>query len=105
MTVECALKDQDGRASGFRVKTTLEYRWGYVKIRKEFLAPAGARVREVCPLSTVLAPSLSDYGYREGITEEEKAPPFSFGSNRLGEAASGPSLGPGPADAATCRVP
>jgi len=39
-------------------------------------------VREVCPLSTVLAPSLTDYGYREGITEEEKAPPFSFGSNR-----------------------
>ena len=85
VTVECELKGQDGRASGLRVKSTLQYRWGYVKIRKELLAPAGFRVREVCPLSTVLAPSLCDYGYREGITEEEKAPPFSFGSNRWGK--------------------
>jgi hypothetical protein len=85
VTVQCALKDQSGGASGLRVKTTLEYRWGYVKIRKELLAPAGFGVREVCPLSTVLAPSLTDYGYREGITEEEEAPPFSFGSNRWGK--------------------
>jgi hypothetical protein len=85
VTVEVALKDQTGRAAGIRVKTTLQYRWGYIKIRKELLATAGNRVREICPLFTVLAPSLSDYGYREGITEEEKAPPFSFGSNRWGK--------------------
>ncbi len=85
VTVECVLKDEAGQASRFRVKTTYQYRWGYIKIRKELLAPAGDRVREVCPLSTILAPSLSDYGYREGITEEEKAPPFSFGSNRWGK--------------------
>jgi hypothetical protein len=85
VTVECELKGQDGRASGFRLKSTLQYRWGYIKIRKEFFAPAGAGVREVCPLSTILAPSLSDYGYREGITEEEKAPAFGFGSNRWGK--------------------
>jgi hypothetical protein len=85
VTVECALKSQDGRALGLRVKSTLQYRWGYVKIRKEFLAPVNLRVREVCPLSTILAPSLSDYGYREGITEEEQAPAFSFGSNRWGK--------------------
>jgi hypothetical protein len=91
VTIQCALKDQAGRASGFGVKTTLEYRWGYVKIRKELLAPAGASVREVCPLSTVLAPSLCDYGYREGITEEEKAAPFAFGSNRWGKLRLGQS--------------
>lgn len=85
VTVRCALKDRSGRAPGLRVKTTLKYGWGYVKIRKELSAPAGTRVREVCPLSTVLAPGLTDYGYREGITEEEKAPPFSFGSNRWGK--------------------
>ena len=85
VTVECALKGQDGRDSGLRVKSTLQYRWGYVKIRKELLAPADSRVREVCPLATILAPSLSDYGYREGITEEEKAPAFAFGSNRWGK--------------------
>jgi len=85
VTVRCALKNQSGEASGVSVKTTLEYRWGYVKIRKEFLAPAGVGLREVCPLSTVLAPSLSHYGYRQGITEEERAPPFSFGSNQWGK--------------------
>ncbi|MBN1852645.1 MAG: hypothetical protein JW829_07965 [Pirellulales bacterium] len=85
VSVESALKDQAGQTSGIRVKSTLQYRWGYIKIRKEFLAPPGMRVREVCPFSTVLAPSLSSYGYREGITEEEGAPPFSFGSNRWGK--------------------
>lgn len=85
VTVECTLRGQDGRASPLRVKTTLQYRWGYVKIRKELLAPAGLRVREVCPLATVLAPSLSDYGYRKGLTEEDGAPPFSFGSNVWGK--------------------
>jgi len=90
VTVECMLKYPDGRASGFRVKTTLKYCWGYVKIRKEFVAPAGARVREVCPLATILAPSLSSYGYREGRTEEEKAPPFAFGSNVWGNLSARP---------------
>ena len=89
--VESGLADNQGRASGLRVKSTFEYRWGYVKIHKEFLVPSGGfRVREVCPFSTVLAPSLSDYGHREGTSEEEGASPFSFGSNlwrklRLGE--------------------
>ena len=83
VTVDCALVDQKGVASGLRVKSTFTYRWGYVKIRKEFVVPAGGmRVREVCPFRTILASSLSDYGYREGLTEEEGASPFSFGSNR-----------------------
>jgi hypothetical protein len=86
VTVESVLADAQGRASGLKVKTTCEYRWGYVKIHKEFLVPAGGfGVQEVCPFSTVLAPTLSDYGYREGTTEEEGAPPFSFGSNRWGK--------------------
>jgi len=85
VTVECALADQEGRASGVRVKSTFEYRWGYVKTHKEFLVPAGGvRVREVCPFSTILAPSMTDYGYREGLTEEERAPAFNFGSNKWG---------------------
>lgn len=85
VTVECALKAKDGRSSGLRVKSTLQYRWGYIRIRKEFHAAVGVHVRELCPLATILTPRLSDYGYREGITEEEKAPPFSFGSNRWGK--------------------
>jgi len=85
VTVQCALKDAAGRESAFRVKTTLQYRWGYIKIHKELLAAGRAGVQEVCPLSTVLVPSLFKFGYRDGITEEEKAEPFSFGSNRWGQ--------------------
>lgn len=82
VAVDSALMDANGRDSGLRVKTTFEYRWGYVKIHREFLWPAGGlRLREVCPVATVLAPGLSDYGYRQGISEDEGAEPFSFGSN------------------------
>lgn len=84
VTVESVLRDETGNESAFRVRTTLQYRWGYIKIRRELFAPAGSRVREVCPLQTVLAPSLCEYGYREGTSEVEQAPPFSFGSNRWG---------------------
>ncbi|MCL4194726.1 MAG: hypothetical protein KJZ87_23510, partial [Thermoguttaceae bacterium] len=85
VVVESALGRPDGRPSGIRVKTTLEYRWGYIKLKKQFTAPAGTAVREVCPMATTLAPSLSDYGYRDGRTEDEGAPPFSFGSNHWGK--------------------
>jgi hypothetical protein len=86
VTVECRLADDQGHASGIQVKTRFEYHWGFIKIHKEFASPPGDfRAREVCPLYTLLAPSLSDYGYREGITEQEGAPPFAFGSNRWGK--------------------
>ncbi|OGD21390.1 MAG: hypothetical protein A2W03_06525 [Candidatus Aminicenantes bacterium RBG_16_63_16] len=84
--VDSALMDARGHASGLRVKTTFEYRWGYIKIHKEILPPSGGvRLRELCPVSAVLAPTLTDYGYREGITEEEGAEPFSFGTNVWGK--------------------
>jgi hypothetical protein len=86
VTVNCRLADEQGRASNIRLKTVFEYHWGYIKIHKEFAFPMGPfRAREVCPLTTVLAPSLSDYGYREGVTEQEGAPPFNFGSCRWGK--------------------
>jgi len=88
--VEGALVGPQGRASGVRVKSIFEYRWGYVKIHKEFRLPAnGLRVRELCPMTTMLAPNLSEYGYREGTTEEKGAPPFAFGSNRWGKLRAG----------------
>jgi Domain of unknown function (DUF6259) len=86
VTVACRLLDDKGRASDIQVRTVFEYHWGYIKIRREFTSPAGSiRAREVCPFSVILTPSLSDYGYREGTTEQEGAPPFSFGSNRWGK--------------------
>lgn len=86
VTVDSLLTDTQGNLSNTRVRTTYEYRWGYVKVRKEFLPSSGAlEAAEVTPFATVLAPSLSDYGYREGISEQEGAPAFSFGSNRWGK--------------------
>ena len=70
VTVEAALLDDRGRQSGVIAKTTYTYRWGYIKIHKEFLFPdEPKRVRNLSVLSTVLDPSLSDYGYRPGVRE------------------------------------
>lgn len=85
VTIISELKGPEGKASGVRVKTTLRYRWGYVKVRKEFIAPSGTRIKELCPLATVLASSLTNYGYREGKTEDEGMGAFSFGSNVWGK--------------------
>ena len=86
VTVESDLRDAEGKPSGIRVKTVCEYRWGYVKIHKELTFPGkDFRVQDICPVSTVLAPSLSAYGYRDGLTEQEGAPAFGFGSCHWGK--------------------
>jgi hypothetical protein len=80
VTIDCNLVDNDNQVSGAMVKTRYEYRWGYIKIHKEFYFPGNSvRVKNLSILSTVLDSSLSDYGYREGTTEEEGAEPFTFG--------------------------
>lgn len=95
VTVESRLMNAQGQASGLRMKTTYEYRWGYVKVHREFLTPpTGFETLELCPVSMVLASNLSDYGYREGTTEDEGAPPFAFGSNRWGKLRPGHSSDP-----------
>ncbi|MGC8989952.1 MAG: DUF6259 domain-containing protein, partial [Verrucomicrobiia bacterium] len=86
VTIEARLVAKVGGASNIRVKTQYEYRWGYVKVQREYVVQdATVRVREVCPVSVALVSSLTDYGYREGITENEGAPPFAFGSNKWGK--------------------
>ena len=86
VTVESGLRDAHGKSSDIRVKTVYEYRWGYVKIHKELTFRAkNFQVKEVCPVSAVLAPSLSAYGYRDGLTEQEGAPAFGFGSCHWGK--------------------
>jgi hypothetical protein len=92
VSVESALLDGKGRASGVRLRTAYEYRWGFIKVRRQFLFPADPwPAKAVCPLATVLAPSLTDNGYRDGTTEVEGAPPFSFGSCRWGKLRPGSS--------------
>lgn len=86
VTIESRLVSHDGHVSDVKLKTVYEYRWGYVKIHREFITTnVSFRVREVSPFSTTLAPSLTHYGYREGITEHEGAAAFAFGSNRWGK--------------------
>jgi hypothetical protein len=71
VSVESALLSENGKGCGIRSKTTYTYHWGYVKIHKEFTAPkAGAKVRSLSIVSTILDPSLSDYGQRPGVSEE-----------------------------------
>lgn len=90
VTVESGLLDFRGRPSGIRVKTVHEYRWGYVKIHKELhFLDRSFRMKELSPVSAVLAPGLSAYGYRDGLTEQEGAPPFSFGSCHFGRLNAG----------------
>jgi hypothetical protein len=92
VTVEGALRDAQGKPSGIHVKTVYEYRWGYVKIHKEFsFRSKSFRAKDICPVSTVLAPSLSAYGYRDGLTEGEGAPAFSFGSCHWGKLTAEPA--------------
>jgi hypothetical protein len=86
VTVDGTLRDAQGKLSSIRVKTVYEYRWGYLKIHKELsFNGKGMQVKEICPVSVVLAPSLSAYGYRDGLTEQDGAPAFSFGSCHWGK--------------------
>ena len=86
VTVESNLRDARGKQSGVSVKTVYEYRWGYVKVHKELtFRGKDFLVSDVSPVSAVLAPSLSAYGYRDGLTEQEGAPAFSFGSCHWGK--------------------
>ena len=86
VTVESSLLGPDKHDLGIRLRTTLAYRWGYIKIKKQVLFPnTGMRVKELCVAATVLASSLSDYGYRKGTTETEGAAPFSFGRDCWGQ--------------------
>lgn len=101
VTVESELRGLVKLHSGIRVKTVYEYRWGYVKIHKElFFRGKNFGVKEVCPVAAMVAPSLSAYGYRDGLTEEEGATPFSFGSCHWGKL-----NGPGASGITTTNVP
>lgn len=65
VTVECALRNKEGRDSGIRTMTAYTYRWGYIKIHKEFHFPTqGLKVRGFSVFSTLFDPSLTHYGYK-----------------------------------------
>lgn len=91
LEVDSQLVNAAGAAlQGVALKTRFEHHWGYIKVRKEFeVKGAEVRVRALTPFHAVFAPGLTSYGYREGVTEEEGAGAFSFGSCRWGHLGDG----------------
>src|SRR5579875_1402761 len=62
VSVEASLLDSKGREAGIKTKTTYAYRWGYIKIHKEFLFPGtGLKLRGMSVISTQFHPSLTHY--------------------------------------------
>jgi hypothetical protein len=79
VTVEAALRATDGASAGIRTRTAYEYRWGYIKIHKEFQFPAVAvRTSAVTVLSATWHPSLTHYGRRPGAFDNARVSPFSI---------------------------
>jgi hypothetical protein len=70
VTVRCRLLDKTGRDSGVTTQTTYTYRWGFIKIHKDVLFPeTPTRIKTLGVFSTSVHPSLSEYGYRNGVQE------------------------------------
>jgi len=96
VTVESKLMGTHGESSGIRVKTVYTCRWGYLKIHRELsFDDRHFTALEICPVSTVVAPSLATFGYRDGLNEPEGAGAFPFGSCHWGQvkaAAGEPAL-------------
>ncbi len=84
VTVQARLENANGEDSGITTKTTYAYRWGYVKIHKEFHFPRQAKnVRGLAVLSAVFDPSLSHYGYRPGLRELMDPDLFSWRNGQI----------------------
>ncbi len=78
--VTARLLNAQGQDSGIRLRTRYEYRWGYLKLRREFVfGDQPVAIRRAGVFSTVLDPSLDHFGYRQGIAEQEGVTPLSFG--------------------------
>ncbi len=81
VSIEASLINEKGQDSGVRVKTEYQYRWGYIKIHKEFVFPASPmRIKNLSVFAAVFDPSLSDYGYRNGAAERVYANLWSWRS-------------------------
>jgi hypothetical protein len=71
VTIEAALVNQNGIRSGITTRTVYSYRWGYIKIHKEFHFPENSvQVRRISVVSTLLDPSLTRYSYKPNIFED-----------------------------------
>ena len=84
VTVECPLLDREGKPSDVLVKTVYTYKWGYIKIHKEISTlQKPVKVRNISVLSTLLDPSLTDYGWRPAVSEEMGPTPFTWQNGQI----------------------
>ena len=83
VTVEASLLGENGRSSGARVRTTYNYRWGYVKVRKQFIFDSPTDIVSLTALTALLDPSLSDYGWRPAAMEENGNSPFNWTNGQI----------------------
>lgn len=90
VTVESSLLNQAGRDAGIKTNTIYSYRWGYIKIHKEFLFPtAGLKVRGLSLLSTEVDPSLTHYSYKPNVSEDFTPVIHTWEVNGWGKARAG----------------
>lgn len=84
VTIEARLVAPEGADSGIRLRTTYAYRWGYIKVRREFL-PAGkpVKLKVLNVLSAIVHPSLVDYGYRPAVAEEMGSNPHEWTNGQI----------------------
>jgi hypothetical protein len=86
VTVEAALRTPQANNLGLRTRTTYEYRWGFIKIHKEFVFPAeGIRTAGLTVLSTVFHSTLTHHGHRPNVFENSDVGPFGIEKVRWGE--------------------
>lgn len=78
VVTDCNLRTKNEEASTVILKTIYEYRWGYIRVRRELMFQDSLRVKKISLISMRLAPELSDYGYKPGITEQDNSLPFGF---------------------------
>jgi hypothetical protein len=80
VTVEGSLRDAAGKECGISYRHTYAYRWGFVRVRKQFRFPeAGLAVRRLQVHGGLVRPDLGHFGIRPGASDEASADPAAFG--------------------------
>ncbi|HUZ47255.1 MAG TPA: DUF6259 domain-containing protein [Terriglobia bacterium] len=86
LNIEAVLRTPSGRDIGVRTKTTYVYRWGYIKIHKEFIfLERAVPTAQITVLSAMFHPSLTHYGHRANVFENSTVGPFGIEKVRWGK--------------------
>ncbi len=76
ITVEGMLRNAGGQESNIPYRYAYSYRWGYVRVRKQFTFPeSGVAVRRLQVHGGSLRPELGHYGVRPGAPAEAATDP------------------------------